>query len=262
MSVFQAFISQWPYAFFFNVSQYTCDVIAVPCCMNSTISTPFLSQKTDASSFLTDRQRLFKRFSDYLVNVCASTVSTAVWFQHSQMKSKFHFLLLLQCYWEIRRNLCRIALKSKSRSNSLHFVRTREHFWNPSCTKLVTAYLNHNNIVEKIAWDLWKFTWQFWNCEAPSFIIFFCQHFGQDHHSLLTAGRPLRSSSWHLFAHLWTLYAIVLEFLHPLYFGRKPLGIIHNGFPWRKSIKARISSWQIINRRTQHNSLYRGKNKH
>jgi hypothetical protein len=39
---------------FFSVSQYTSDVTVVPCCMNSTISTPFLSQKTDALSFLAD----------------------------------------------------------------------------------------------------------------------------------------------------------------------------------------------------------------
>jgi hypothetical protein len=39
---------------FFSVSQNTSDVVMVPCCMNSTISTPFLSQKTVASSFLAD----------------------------------------------------------------------------------------------------------------------------------------------------------------------------------------------------------------
>jgi hypothetical protein len=37
----------------FSVSQYTSDVIVAPCCMNSAISTPFLSQKTPAISFLT-----------------------------------------------------------------------------------------------------------------------------------------------------------------------------------------------------------------
>jgi hypothetical protein len=31
---------------FFGVLQHTSDVILVPCCMNSTISTPFPSQKT------------------------------------------------------------------------------------------------------------------------------------------------------------------------------------------------------------------------
>jgi hypothetical protein len=39
---------------FFSVLQYTADVIVVPCCMNSTISTPFLCQKTVAISFLAE----------------------------------------------------------------------------------------------------------------------------------------------------------------------------------------------------------------
>jgi hypothetical protein len=39
---------------FFGVSQYTSDVIVVPCCINSTISTLFLSQKSVANSFLAD----------------------------------------------------------------------------------------------------------------------------------------------------------------------------------------------------------------
>jgi hypothetical protein len=46
---------------FFNVSQYTSDIIVVPCCMNSTISSPFQSQKTVTISFLAGR-RLFKLF--------------------------------------------------------------------------------------------------------------------------------------------------------------------------------------------------------
>jgi hypothetical protein len=39
---------------FFSVSQYILHVIVVTYCMNSTISAPFLSQKTLAISFLTD----------------------------------------------------------------------------------------------------------------------------------------------------------------------------------------------------------------
>jgi hypothetical protein len=56
MSAFHAFCSEWPYAIFlvFHM-QYTSDFIVVPCCMNSTISTPFLSQKTVAISFLADK---------------------------------------------------------------------------------------------------------------------------------------------------------------------------------------------------------------
>jgi hypothetical protein len=39
---------------FFSVSQCTYDVTVVPCCMDSTISTPFLSQKRVAISFQAD----------------------------------------------------------------------------------------------------------------------------------------------------------------------------------------------------------------
>jgi hypothetical protein len=64
---------------FFIVSQYTYDVTVVPCCINSTISTPFLTQKTAAISFLAGRQRLFKLFLVVcLVNVCTSTALTAL----------------------------------------------------------------------------------------------------------------------------------------------------------------------------------------
>jgi hypothetical protein len=41
-------------AHFFNVSQCTFDVIVAPCCMSSTVSTPFLPQNTAAISFLAE----------------------------------------------------------------------------------------------------------------------------------------------------------------------------------------------------------------
>jgi hypothetical protein len=46
---------------FFSLSQYTCDVIVVPYCMNSTISIPFMSQKTVPICRLSGR-RLSKLF--------------------------------------------------------------------------------------------------------------------------------------------------------------------------------------------------------
>jgi hypothetical protein len=45
----------------FGASQYTYNVIVVPSCINYTISTSLLSQKTDAISFLAGR-RLFELF--------------------------------------------------------------------------------------------------------------------------------------------------------------------------------------------------------
>jgi hypothetical protein len=52
---------------FLSVSQYICDVIVVLRCMNSTINTRFLSQKTITISFMAD---VFKTFSACLLNVC------------------------------------------------------------------------------------------------------------------------------------------------------------------------------------------------
>jgi hypothetical protein len=54
------------------------------CCMNSTINTPHLSQKTIAFSHLADK--FVEAFSTCLVNACACTALTVLWFQHSQMK--------------------------------------------------------------------------------------------------------------------------------------------------------------------------------
>jgi hypothetical protein len=61
MSAIHTFCSEWPYTAFFSVSQYTSDIIVPPSCTNSTIGTPFLSQKTAAISFLAGR-RFFKLF--------------------------------------------------------------------------------------------------------------------------------------------------------------------------------------------------------
>jgi hypothetical protein len=95
MSVFHAFCSEWPYVFFFSVSQYTSEVIVVPCYMTSTITTPFLSRSTVSISFPTDNVRL--DFTGLVGEVCASAALAAIWFQHSQMKPRFHQMLLLRC---------------------------------------------------------------------------------------------------------------------------------------------------------------------
>jgi hypothetical protein len=81
----------------------------------------------------------------------------------------FHHLLLLRSDWEIHRDLFSTALKSHSRSHSLHFVHTRDNFRKQSYAKLVIAKTNCDNLVEKSAWNIRKFTRKLWNCEAPSF---------------------------------------------------------------------------------------------
>jgi hypothetical protein len=40
------FVLNGPAQFFLCVLQYIYDIVVVPCCMNSTISTPFVPQKT------------------------------------------------------------------------------------------------------------------------------------------------------------------------------------------------------------------------
>jgi hypothetical protein len=64
---------------------------------------------------------------------------TALWFQHSQMKPRFHHLLLVRCDWEIHHIFVVSLQESQSRSHSLRFMRTLEHFRNPSCAKLAIA---------------------------------------------------------------------------------------------------------------------------
>jgi hypothetical protein len=59
----------------------------------------------------------------------------------------------------------------------------------------------------------------------------FGRHFEQDHHSLQMADQFTLHCE-HLFAHFWTFYTIILQFLHSLQFGHK-LCIIHHGFPHR-----------------------------
>jgi hypothetical protein len=97
--------------------------------------------------------------------VCASTALTALWVQHSQMKPRFHHLLLVRCDWEIHQHLCGIALKE---SKPKPFSVFCEHLWifsEPILRKTC------DNLVENSVWHLWKFTRKFWNCEEPSFAL-------------------------------------------------------------------------------------------
>jgi hypothetical protein len=95
---------------YFSVSQHTADVTVISCCMNSTISSPFLFQKTAAISFLADKVCL--NLFVCLVDVCEST---ALWFQHPQTKPRFHHLLLVWCNWEIHYHLRGITLTLQCR---------------------------------------------------------------------------------------------------------------------------------------------------
>jgi hypothetical protein len=112
---------------------------------------------------------------------------------------------------------------------------------------------------------LWKFTRMFWNCEAP----FFRNVLVNTLNKIIThySDWPIRPSSWTFFAHLRTVYTVVLQFLHSFHLDDKPY-IIYERFPqhsWISVNKAdnsvNFEAGGIISRRTQYNSLCRGKNK-
>jgi hypothetical protein len=77
---------------------------------------------------------------------------------------------------------------------------------------------------------LWKFTRKFWNCEAPSFTIFLVHTLNKiiTHYRWPTTSLIIMNIC--LSAHLWKFWTTVLQFLHSLDFGHKPL-LIHDGFP-------------------------------
>jgi hypothetical protein len=140
---------------FISVSQYTSDIIVVPCYMDSAINTPFLSYKSVAISFLAGRQCLFKHFR-------------LVWWMYVHpllWKPRFHQLLLVRCDWEIRRHLCGFALKE---SKPKPFSAFCSHLWAFSESILCKTCDNCDNLVQNSAWNLWKFTRNFWNCEPSS----------------------------------------------------------------------------------------------
>jgi hypothetical protein len=140
MSAFHAFFSEWPYAVFLGVggvSQYTGDVIVVPCCMNSTISTHSLSQETDAISFVADNICLnffFGLFGECVCSHCFD-FSLVTFTNVTQVSPSVTHTLRLRnlspSVWYRSKNV-----KAEG-SHSLHFVCTREHFQNPSCAKRV-----------------------------------------------------------------------------------------------------------------------------
>jgi hypothetical protein len=90
---------------------------------------------------------------------------------------------------------------------------------------------------------------------------FFWSTLWTDHLSSQMADRPLRSSSWTFFAHLWTFYTTVLQFLHLVHFGHKQR-IIHDGFRQHSCFRAKkadnsanFAAGSIINFRTHHNFI-------
>lgn len=124
----------WMALYNFSVSRYTADVTVARYCMNSTISTHFPFHETDSISF--GRECLVKLL--WLVWSCAST---ALWFQHSQIKCRF--LYLSQCNWEIFHHLCSIAIKSLKLKPFSAFCMHSWVFLEPICEKYLIVWY-HN----------------------------------------------------------------------------------------------------------------------
>jgi hypothetical protein len=101
--------SEWPYTVSSVFLNTLLTLLSSFYLMKSSISTLFLSQQTVAIRFLAGRCYLTSLAC--FANVCASTALTALWFQHSQMKPRFHHLLIIQWEWEIHSHLRGTVLK-------------------------------------------------------------------------------------------------------------------------------------------------------
>jgi hypothetical protein len=155
--------------------------------------------------------------------------------------------------------------KSQSGSHSLCFVLARECFRYPSFSKLVIASPHCDNFLEKVAWNVWKFTRIFWHCEASSFkngLVNILKTFITHCRWLTTLLFIINICS---LAHLWTFYTTTLQFLHSLHFGHKPF-IIRNGLPHPSGFgvktadnTANFAAGGFINRKTHHSSFWQTK---
>jgi hypothetical protein len=186
--------------------------------MSSTISTPFVSSKNTCHQVSGSRQGLFKLL-DLFGDVRASTALTALGFQRSQMRARFHRLLLVPCDWEIHR-----SKKSKPKPFCAFFV----HLWAFSEPILLKFYGSLASLWQSLRGE---FVREICGNSHETFEIV-KRRLSQillsalwSRSSLTTDGRPTTSSF------IISIYTIVLQFLQSLHFGRKSPRIIHDGFP-------------------------------
>jgi hypothetical protein len=105
---------------FISVSQYTSDVIAVSCYLNSTISTYFLSQKTVAVTYLAGRQRLFKLFR-HVWWMCVLPLfdwTLVLTFTNDTRVS----LLIRMWLRNVHRHVCGIVLRKSAKGEAFLYV--------------------------------------------------------------------------------------------------------------------------------------------
>jgi hypothetical protein len=127
---------------------------------------------------------------------------------------------------------------------------------------------NCDNLVDKSAWNLQKFTRKFRNCEAPSLQNFWSTLWTRS--SFTTHGQPLRSSSWtfvrpSIFEHSTRLsYSSFSHYFMAVNCAYFTMDFRSNhAFSVKKADNcASLAAGGIINSRPHHNSLCRDKNKH
>jgi hypothetical protein len=125
VSAFHVSCYEWSHAVF-SVPQYTSDVIAVPCCMNSTISTPFLSQKTAAINLLADVYLNFFGLSGECVRIhCFNCSLVSTFTNKTQVSSPVTRTMRLR---NSSPSLCHSKNVHKNRSHSLCLMLTHDHF--------------------------------------------------------------------------------------------------------------------------------------
>jgi hypothetical protein len=191
--------------------------------MNSTISTPFLSQKATATSFLVGRHllKLFQLVGDCVCIHCFESFLVSTFTNETQVSSPVMMWLrnLSPSLWYCLKKVY------KSWSNCQHFVHTHE----PNC----------DNLLQNIAWNLLKFTRKFWNCKALSFTNFLSTLWTRS--SLTTDGWL---TNWLLIVNICSLIfepSTLLSYTSFTHFGHKLPRIIqdgflqHSGFLWDES---------------------------
>jgi hypothetical protein len=195
--------------------------------MNSTISTPFLSQRTVPVSFTANNICLnfFGLFGECLYIHCFDCSLVSTFTNETQVSSSVTRMMWMRKLW---RSLWYRSKKIKPKSFSAFYPYPSE-FSEPILCK-TCDWLTCHHLIGNRAWNLWNFTRNFWYCEAPSFANFLFSTLNKIATHYRWPADRLAIYREYLFAHPWTFKSIVLQFLHSLHFCRIPPHIIHDGF--------------------------------
>jgi hypothetical protein len=106
-----------------------------------------------------------------LVNVCISIVLTALWFQHSQIKPRCSSPVTHKMWLRNSTPSLWYHSKNSMRKPFYAFCACLWVFLEPILWKTCDN-LACGNIIQNTAWNLWKFTWKFRNCDVLSYTNF------------------------------------------------------------------------------------------